>query len=120
MFSAVEALLKSWQVQTKRLCVLWELRQTQSILIAKESVVHLPVFPLVSGTARCLLCLERVGMDRFNRKAPEDVLDPAVHDVVALYLWQGLAEVAGAQRGAVIRKNDEGGTFPPFSPSKGN
>src|SRR5438034_10840648 len=68
--------------------------------------MHLPIFPLVSGTARCLLCLERVGMDRFNRKAPEDVLDPAVHDVVALYLWQGLAEVAGAKGALVIRKLD--------------
>src|SRR2546430_17621186 len=118
MFSAVEALLKSWQVQTKRLCVLWELRQTQSILIAKESVVHLPVFPLVSGTARCLLCLERVGMDRFNREAPEDVLDPAVHDVVTLYLWQGLAEVAGGKRGLGNKKKHEGGAFPLFSPLK--
>src|SRR3989441_11106829 len=101
MFSTVEALLKSWQVQTKRLCVLWELLQTQSILIGKESVVHLPVFPLVSGTVRCLLCLERVGMDRFNREATEDVLDHAVHDVVTLYLWQGLAAAAGPQRARV-------------------
>src|SRR5712691_13143636 len=107
MFSTVEALLKLWQVQTKRLCVLWELLQTQSILIGKESGVHLPVFSLVSGTARCLLCLQRMGMDRFNREAPEDVLDPAVHDVIALYLWQGLSEVASTKGALVIRKLDE-------------
>src|SRR5712691_12307824 len=107
MFSTVEALLKLWQVQTKRFCVLWELRQTQSILIGKESVVHLPVFSLVSGTVRCLLCLERVGMDRFDRKATEDVLDPAIHDVITLYLRQGLAEVAGTKGALVIRKLDE-------------
>ncbi len=72
--------------------------------MSKETVVHLPIISLVSGAVGRFVCLQSVGMDRFNRKVVNNVFDLSGFDVVFFDLRQRLTDVPGTERSLIVRK----------------
>src|SRR5262245_24117602 len=98
----VQALLEPGHIHSHRLRMTAQVRRSESLLVSEEPVMHLPVLPLVAGTAGSLSRLERQWMDRLEGIVPKDVLHLAGLDVLGYELRQGLADMAAAERALVV------------------
>ena len=107
MLAALQALAEFRHFQADRLAMKQQLARSQGSLVLEQGRMHLPEFPLLSCAVSRLGRLERIPVDRLQRKVADDILELSCLDVVALDLWQRLTDVSRAEWSLVIGKIDQ-------------
>src|SRR5713101_829196 len=72
----------------------WHVAGTDSLLIGKEPLMHLPKFSLFASAAGRLCRLESVLMNRFQGKVTDDILELPSANILLLDLWPRLTDVS--------------------------